>query len=97
MLQRGLLWGLACLGQARGECLAGVGEALVPFLRGVDPVCRGLAAWAARSTGAAVYKPHLERLAGDPTPVRVYVEDEFQDLTVAQLAGGILPRADAAL
>jgi hypothetical protein len=97
MLQRGLLWGLARLGQARGECLAGVGEALVPFLRGADPVCRGLAAWAARSTGATVYRPHLERLAGDPSPVRVYVEDEFQDLTVAQLAGGILPHADASL
>jgi hypothetical protein len=97
MLQRGVLWGLARLGQAREECLAGVGGALVPFLCGADPVCRGLAAWAARSTGAALYGPHLARLAGDPTPVRVYIEDEFHDLTVAQLAGGLLPRAAAAV
>jgi HEAT repeat protein len=90
-LQRGLLWGLARLGQARPKCLGGVGEALAPFLSSPDPAARGLAAWAARAMGAPFYAPFLAALAGDDAPVRVYVEDAFHDLTVGHMAAGRLP------
>ncbi|MBN2125266.1 MAG: HEAT repeat domain-containing protein, partial [Deltaproteobacteria bacterium] len=47
ILQRGLLWGIGRVAQARPEMVMGEGPNILPYLKSEDPVVRGLAAWVA--------------------------------------------------
>lgn len=86
MLQRGLLWGVGRLAHARAERIPRAASHLVPFLKSDDPNHRGLAAWAAGPFGMESTKPLLKALGDDTSEIRVYMDGDLVDRTVASLA-----------
>ncbi|MFP4348771.1 MAG: DVU0298 family protein [Thermodesulfobacteriota bacterium] len=86
MLQQGLLWGIGRLARARPERIPRAAPHLVPFLTSEDPVHRGLAAWAAGPLKDESINPLLKDLCNDNTDIKVYMDGELVDRTVASLA-----------
>ena len=88
MLQRGLMWGLGRLAQARASLLLEKKAAtyLLPYLRSADAVVRGLAAWTLGLLHEKEAVPGLEHLLPDPAQVRHYLNRTFVDETVGSLA-----------
>lgn len=88
MLQRGLMWGLGRLAQARPNLLKQRNAAtyLPSYLRSGDAVVRGLAAWTLGLLRANEAAPDIEKLVFDPGPVKHYLNHSFVDETVGSLA-----------
>ena len=88
MLQRGLMWGLGRLAQARPALLRERNAAtyLLPYLESSDAAVRGLAAWALGMLQAKEAIPGLTKLSSDPGQLRHYIHRAFVDETVGSLA-----------
>jgi hypothetical protein len=94
ILQRGLLWGIGRLAEARPRLLPDTGRYLLPYLRSPDAAVRGLAARAAGILGVASARPSLLELAGDQARVVTYTQGKVGHLRVADLAKEALARLD---
>ncbi len=85
-LQRGLLWGIGRLAENRSELLHE--KEVVPDLKGYlsseDAPVRGMAVRALRLLD--VEGEEIEELLADESPVRLYHDGEFSDVTVSRLA-----------
>lgn len=88
MLQRGLMWGLGRLAQARPSLLVAKNAptCLLPYLDSPDDAVRGLAARALGLLRAKEAIPRLVKLSSDPAPVRHYLDRSFVNETVGRLA-----------
>jgi len=87
-LQRGLMWGLGRLAQARPDLLLSkdVVRYLLPYLNSDDGTVRGLAAWCIGFLKAGEAIPLLEGLLHDTAGVRLYNQGKFIDTTVSEMA-----------
>jgi HEAT repeat protein len=88
MLQRGLMWGLGRLAQARPSLLRERNAVmyLLPYLDSTDAAVRGLAAWTLGLLSAGETISRLEQLVADPGQLRLYVNRVFVAETVGSLA-----------
>jgi len=88
MLQRGLMWGLGRLAQARPSLLRERNAVmyLLPYLDSADAAVRGLAAWTLGLLSAGETISRLEHLVADPGQLRLYVNRIFVAETVGSLA-----------
>jgi hypothetical protein len=97
-LQRGLLWGLARLARSRPELLRSRDAALYlrPYLKAADAQIRGFAALALGYLQDGASLSAIEKLQGDPGPVRFYEDGEIRVTCVGELARRALADVDAA-
>ncbi len=86
MLQRGVIWGIGRLAQARPDCLAQTDSYLFPFLESEDAYHRGLAAWALGNLKSNESIPALERLTEDKNELFLFNDLELKSMTVGAMA-----------
>jgi len=88
MLQRGLMWGLGRLAQARPALLKAKNAVpcLLPYLDSPDAEVRGLASWTLGLLRAEEAVSGLEKLLSDPNPITYYFNRSFVKETIGQLA-----------
>jgi HEAT repeat protein len=98
-LERGVLWGIGRLADARPELVQGWVEPVAKQLHSPDPVKRGMAAWA-----LGYLKPEIGRirqglssLLSDETEVRIYQGGEIRRHKICDLASELLSRVSQAL
>ena len=85
-LQAGALWGLSRLAHARPALVQTAAPHLNPFLSSDISTLRGLGVWAAQALKHPSLLPAIDRLTHDATPIRIYLDGEFLDTTIRQLA-----------
>jgi hypothetical protein len=86
LLQRGVLWGIGRLAQARPECLPQTDGFLFPFLASADAYHRGLSAWALGNLKSRASVNALEQLAEDKNEILFFNDLVLKPLTVGFLA-----------
>jgi hypothetical protein len=86
MLQRGVLWGFGRLAYARPELLYNCSFLLVPYLSSSDSHLKGLAAWAAGPLDLSPVRDYLEKLLGDHSVIKIFLNLELVDRKVSRLA-----------
>ena len=86
ILQRGVLWGLGRLAHSRPVLLKHAAPFLLPFMRSQDAIHRGLAVWTAGVLDSELTKPLLQYLFNDNARVKVFINMQFLEVTVGQLA-----------
>jgi len=89
-LQRGVLWGLGRLAQARPRLLQEAAPDLQTFLSAEDAQLRGLAAWIIGLVGTPAARLALETLTTDGADVLLYLDWREERCTVSELAGQAL-------
>lgn len=91
-LQRGAVWGIGRLAQARPELLRShlAGLHLLPYLESADAEVRGLAAWALGLLGTGEAADQLEALREDPTEVRIFLDRKLVDKRIGDLVNDAL-------
>jgi hypothetical protein len=89
-LQRGVLWGLVRLARVRPQMVAEAGIHVQKYLESGDTITRGLAAWASGLLGVQKVRPILNSLADDDSLLRVYIDNEFTEVRVKDLAAKAL-------
>ncbi len=85
ILQRGLLWGIGRLGQARPHLIKKAGQHLLPYLDSPDATVRGLAA---RALGLLKWHeagPKLKNLRGDENEIQIYKGHQVVNCRVMDL------------
>ena len=90
MLQRGVLWGIGRLGQARADLLEGVDKLLVPYLNAEDAYLRGMAAWASSACVSKEIQPILENLVKDTSRINIFIDGNLIERTVGELAANAI-------
>ena len=87
-LQRGLLWGLARMAEARPDLLRKwqAPRYLMPYLDSADPLVRGLAARCLGLLNASTAIPQITRLLDDTTPCSFYQHGQRTDFAVGDFA-----------
>ncbi len=85
-LQRGVLWGLVRLARVWPQMVAGAGIHLEKYLESNDAIARGLAAWASGLLKVETVQPMLRSLVKDDSSVRLYIDNEFTEVRVRDLA-----------
>jgi len=86
VLQRGVVWGLGRLAHARPAAAKGGGGLLLPYLHSPDAVLRGTAVWAAGAFPDGQLRDLLWILTRDSADLRIYLDQQLHDRTVADLA-----------
>jgi len=86
ILQRGVLWGVGRLAQTCPQYTRTIGRYLIPYMESIDPILRGLAAWAAGPAEDAETIARLKKLEDDPARLMLYRDGKFDHYTVGQLA-----------
>jgi hypothetical protein len=92
MLQRGLLWGIGRLAQARQEKVRGEGPHLFAYLESSDPGVRGHGAWVAGLLHWEKSRPLLEKLMGDDKEFSFFTGSELTIPRVSDMAREALSR-----
>jgi len=85
-LQRGVLWGLARLAQARPELLQNVLPHVKPFLSSEDPNLRGLAVWILGLVGGGRGEPLLTELENDTSEFTLYQNGRERTYRIGEIA-----------
>ena len=86
VLQRGVLWGVGRLAQARPQLLKASVDYLHPYMQTDDPYLRGLAAWAAGALRNKKTEALLNRLTEDRANLKIYLKGQLMQCSVAELA-----------
>ena len=86
VLQRGLLWGIGRLSQARPRLVKHAAPYLLPYLKSPDATVRGLAAWIMGLLGVKEARQGLERLTKDEAWVQMYINRRLIKVRVKELA-----------
>jgi HEAT repeat protein len=86
ILQRGVLWGIGRLSHARPALIPYAAPYLLPFITSSDPFHRGLAAWALVPIADDATKHLLKDLSSDTSEIRVFLDGNLVQRTVASLA-----------
>lgn len=89
-LQRGVLWGLARLARVRPQMVTEAGVHLQKYLESSDATIRGLAAWASGLLRIEDARPMLQLLVKDDSLLRLYIDHEFTQVRVQDLAAKAL-------
>ncbi len=89
-LQRGVLWGLVRLARVRPQMVAEAGGHLQKYLESSDATIRGLAAWASGLLRIEDARPMLQLLVNDDSLLRLYIDHEFTQVRVQDLAAKAL-------
>ena len=89
-LQRGVLWGLVRLARVRPQMVTEAGGHLQKYLESGDATIRGLAAWASGLLRIEDARPMLQLLVNDDSLLRLYIDHEFTQLRVQDLAAKAL-------
>ncbi|MFC1839318.1 DVU0298 family protein [Thermodesulfobacteriota bacterium] len=93
LMQRGVLWGIGRLYEARPEITGKeAAEHIIPYIKSNDATVRGLAA---RVLGILEYdksRSELELLTGDETPVQLFLKNRQITSTVKEQAEKALER-----
>jgi len=85
-LQRGAVWGIGRVAQARPDLVQDALPHLLLFLESPDATVRGVAAWTLGLLGAETARPQLEVLLGDEAEVPLYMDDRLMVRCVSDLA-----------
>jgi hypothetical protein len=85
-LQRGVLWGVGRLANARPQLMQTAAEFLLPYLESDDPNLRGLAVWAASPILIPKAIRKLKELVRDPAGLVLYRDGSLAQCTVGRLA-----------
>jgi hypothetical protein len=93
-LQRGAVWGLGRVAQARPDLVQDGLPHLLSFLESPDATVRGLAAWTLGLLGAEAARPQLEALLQDDARISVYVDRRLVHCSVSDLAKDALAFID---
>jgi hypothetical protein len=91
-LQRGVLWGIGRLSQARPALVRGDRELIFPYLGSADAPVRGHAAWVLGLLEAQDARQALETLLGDTGRLDIYMDRRLVTLEVRDLAVQALGR-----
>ncbi len=86
ILQRGAMWGVGRLANARPEMAQEAAPCLVGPLASADPYLRGLAAWTAGPLEQGLTKALLKGLCTDNATIVIYLDSTLREITVGQLA-----------
>ena len=86
ILQRGVLWGLGRLAHSRPVIVNHAAPFLLPFMRSQDAIHRGLAVWTAGVLDRELTKPLLQYLSNDNAIIKIFIDMQFLEVTVGQLA-----------
>ncbi len=88
VLQRGVLWGVGRLAEARGDLMQKwhAPRYLIPYLESNDPPGKGLAAWALGILQEKSALGKIEKLIDHPHRIKLYWNREFIPLTVGDMA-----------
>lgn len=85
-LQRGAVWGVGRVAQARPHMVQDAVPHLLLFLESPDATVRGLAAWTLGLLQAEAARPQLEVLLGDEAEVPLYMDGRLMLWCVGDLA-----------
>ncbi len=85
-LQRGSIWGVGRLAQARPELVADAADDLRLFLKSPDPYHRGYAAWALGNLGSRGAVPEIEQLVADQSELEMFQEQALKTTEVGLMA-----------
>jgi hypothetical protein len=85
-LQRGVVWGLVRLARVRPQMVSNAGSHLQKYLESSDATTRGLAAWASGLLRAEETRSMLKLLLNDNFLLRLYIDNEFIEVRVRDLA-----------
>jgi len=86
MLQRGLLWGIGRLAEARPHLIEKYLPHLIPYLKSGDANVRGLAVWVMGLLGAEKARSELELLTEDEAEIDFYSRHEILKKQIKDLA-----------
>ena len=89
-LQRGAVWGIGRVAQARPDLVQDAIPHLLPYLESRDATVRGVAAWTVGLLGAEAARPQLEALLGDKADVPLYIGGRLMVRCVGELANDAL-------
>ncbi len=92
LLERGVLWGLGRLAQARSHLLMDAVAAIGLYLKSDDPIHRGLAAWALSFIPEMAHQDELEALSNDYAEIDLFELGALKRLRVCDLAARALGR-----
>ena len=92
LMQRGVLWGIGRLAQARPDLAKNAGPYLMPYLESPDATVRGVAAWIIGLLGVGEARPGLEQLKEDDSELQVYIGRRLLRRRVNRLAEEALKR-----
>lgn len=95
MLERGVLWGIGRLAQARPHLLKEAVRHIVPYLQSPDAVHRGYAAWALGYIKDPASQKYLQPLLNDLTPVKIFDEGQVHAYRICDVAAQALHRISA--
>lgn len=90
ILQRGAMWGVGRLANARPRLAREAAPCLVGPLESPDPYLRGLAAWTAGPLDQGPTKALLKALCTDNAMIPIYLDSRLREITVGQLAAQAL-------
>jgi hypothetical protein len=85
-LQRGAVWGIGRVAQARPDLVQDALPHLLSFLESPDATVRGLAAWTEGLLGAEAARPQLEAVLQDDARILVYLDRRLVRRSVSDLA-----------
>ena len=85
-LQRGLLWGIGRLSEARPELVRGSAELLLPYLNSKDSVTRGLSARIMGVLRVKEARPLLRKMTEDQSALVIMVGNNLTPVRVKELA-----------
>jgi hypothetical protein len=93
-LQRGAVWGIARLAQARPKLVYPAIPHLLQLLSSKDAAVRGLSIWALGILGAGKAKDAVRDCAADRTQVEIYRNGAVERVTISELTSEALDRIE---